>query len=757
MARMETTNFRKIAAFIKGNRLYILLALGALALVCWPVFIGQFYAVGDMRDVYIPLELFFQHQLRAGEFPAWNPTVAWGFPVLAAAQIGVYYPPLLLARLLFPIFIYLPLVFAGHALAAAIGMWLFMRAVFGVNKSSAAFSAAAFAGSAFLWQHTTHLNIFFAVAWLPWQLLLMHRLGKNETLTLRDYALAIIVLGTPFLIGQLQIPLLMAAISSFYYLYTYTKGSAKSMVLKRYRRAIGLIIAFAIGVVLLASAQLIPTLELFQFSSRSSTEGFSVERANQYSFPVYHLPTAVFPRFYGNDDTYWGKRLEIEYGIYIGIAPLILGLWGLWRYRKVHPYFAYLAVLSFLLALGSLSPVRLAGIEPSLWVFSAPARWLLFTTLGMSVFAGLAFNNLSRLETSVRRWVVCVAVVSLVLAGVMNIFLHSPMFDAEALYATASRFTTLHNEPQYYIDKIGVLVQSARATSVSLTSPATWVSVGLLAALPFLLRRPKLLLVLTIFEVSLIAAITTPAVPWKEIRDTPDTVAFLPESVREGDARIYSIRDGGDTGAVFTDPASRADADTRRAQRQLLVPMIHSQFGISGIEWPASLDFQSHTDMLNTLRASQGYAIADLDYAESLNIGAVLVPAELDTFATEPGYIVNGIAIHELDAAPRAYTDAGDAVTYTQLSPSHVRLSNIPNEDSAELTVLDTWYPGWKAISDTGERLSMRPQGAFRRIRVPAGVDVIDMTYVPISVYAALGISSITALGLLYVLTRKKT
>ena len=138
-------------------------------ILCAPFLAGFFPAIGDMRDVYIPLELFFQENIRQGDIPFWNADVAWGFPVLASAQIGFYYPVLLLSRLLLPIWLYLPVIIFLHIAAAGIGMYLFVQQL-GLKKYPALLAAIIFMGSAWLWQHGTHLNIFLATCWLPWQL-----------------------------------------------------------------------------------------------------------------------------------------------------------------------------------------------------------------------------------------------------------------------------------------------------------------------------------------------------------------------------------------------------------------------------------------------------------------------------------------------------------------------------------------------------------------------------------------------------------
>ncbi|MBI3251649.1 MAG: hypothetical protein HYZ62_01925, partial [Candidatus Andersenbacteria bacterium] len=289
-------------------------ATSAILLICtmivfWPIWNGRFYLTGDMRDVTIPIESFFRQEQLAGRLPAWMPDAAFGFPIIAAAQIGFFYPPSLIVRFL-PIFIYVPLLVVLHTALAAIGTYSFARRL-GQSQSASILTAACVTLGAFVWQHITHLNIYLALAWLPWQLLAVKKITQKPMAAPREAlpsgAIGVmgLVIGIPFLIGQLQIPALMAGFSLLYYLIL----ASQKISLRTTLTHIMLISLLGAAV---ASAQVLPTLELVKYSSRGADGDFDIIRANQHSYPIYHLPTLVFPRFFGQDNTYWGKRLEIE-------------------------------------------------------------------------------------------------------------------------------------------------------------------------------------------------------------------------------------------------------------------------------------------------------------------------------------------------------------------------------------------------------------------------------------------------------------
>ncbi len=708
---------------LKNKRVLVLIC-GIVLLPLLPLLAGYFPATGDMRDVSIPLESFFRQEQLQGNIPSWNPAVSFGFPLIAAAQIGFFYPLLFILRFL-PLYIELPVVLVVHLVAAAIGMFLFARRL-KLSSEAALLATLAFVLSQFIWQHITHLNIFLAIAWFPWQMLAVHTVFQKKKIHIKDISVLAVLFGIPFLIGQLQIQLLMMVVTLCYGIYIsppHMRGSARGSVMAS--------VFVAILALLLASVQLFPTLELTGLSSRSSSEGFDIVRANQHSYPLYHLPTLLFPRFYGNDDTYWGKRLEIEYGSYMGVIPLVLVIWHAYTVipdlirnlrrgsrlggRDDEAFFFVLLFITFLLSLGSLSPFRLIGLEPSLWFFSAPARWLLFTTFAGSILAGYGFDAVWQNTQSAKKFFRNIALIifaGIIIGNMLLFVIPMPTLIPEALQAKSY--------------KLEAMAQSARSSSISFASPYTYIVLISLIVLTYSLSHKngkKILLALTAVDLIIIAATTSPLVSWSNVLTPPDTISKLPESVLTHNARIYSLRDGGDTGAYFTNPHSRPTVESRELQRKLLLPMMASQFGVYGVEWPASLDLLSQSKAREVL--PQG--------AEELGIGAILS-------ADESG----SINIEELNAKPRIEAIGGTAKIISE-TPASLAIQTTSNADST-LVVRDTYYPGWHAYVDGSEVQITQTEPFFRSITLPAGEHTVTMNYVPKMVYVGGAITLILLL-----------
>lgn len=697
----------------------------------YPLFIGRFYAVGDIRDVYIPIEHFFHSQLIAGRLPAWMADAAWGFPVIASAQIGFFYPPLLISRLL-PVNFYLPWLLLSHFLWLSLGSFLLFRC-FRLSSPAAALGALAFTLGGFVTLHLTHLNIIFCLAWLPWQFFYIYRIA-NSPLSIKAFLPLSLLLSLPFLVGQIQIPLLMFLVSAAWFAYLRHQSSLS------FRRSVVWLVLLAILVPVLSAAQLLPTYELMSQSTRNPTSvSFDITRANQHSFPLYHLPTFLFPRFFANDDQYWGRRLQIEYGVYVGTFPLLIAIFFLLcHYRqkiklsptltRLTPFFTGLLAVSLLLSLGSLSPFRLIGLEPSLWLFSAPARWLLFTALSLSFFAAVGadhfFHSAHTYLPFFRR--TFFLLLGLVVLGQLFLWVLSKYFPAFA----PALFTSAQQE------KIFSLLASANASSLSLASPYTWLPllVCLLMSRHFVTRHPvRWALVLTAADLFLLFTTTTPTLPWSDIKAPPASFAQLPAAVTSGQARLYSVRTGGDTGAYFTNPSSRANAAIRRTQRELLVPLTHAQFSLPGIEWPASLDLANSSALLSELRADGSYQLANPILAAKLNIGVYI------------DEVNQSIAVHTMPYYPRLELIGADGATSSIRYPYHPSGAftvDLQADQPSVLIVRDSYYPGWQAVLDGVAAPISVYQKIFRQIQVPAGRHVISFFYRPVFLYIGLAISA---------------
>ena len=297
-------------------------------------------------------------------------------------------------------------------------------------------------------------------------------------------------------------------------------------------------------------------------------------------------------------------------------------------------------------------------------------------------------------------------------------------------------------EPLYYQDKLSSLWQSLRATSVSWQSPYTYLPLLVLASSAWAIarRRTTFLIAVTTLELLLFASTATPTVPWRQILAVPASYQALPAAIRQKEARILSLQPAGDTGAWFTNPASRPDAAAREHQRQLLLPLLAAQYGVAGVHWPASLDIQAQAKALEQLAITDsGLNVAA---AAARNVGAVLVSHSHEGVTGASGPIHSGeIAIYTLPAWPRGQLSGGEGKAFYQaIAPTHTRVT-VESPCDCSLIVRDSWFPGWRARLD-GQEVEVRvAEEIFRQVAVPPGKHTVDFFYRPPSMSVGIGLT----------------
>jgi len=202
-----------------------------------------------------------------------------------------------------------------------------------------------------------------------------------------------------FLAGHFQIAFYVALAAGLWWLWKL--GEVWRAEGKTYAvlRVVVPFAAFAVIAGLIAAPQVLPTVELAQNSHRVrdvTPEGYSHFVAN--AVQPYRLITAFIPDFFGNPsrgDYFLGSAADyMEYGLYIGILPLVLALIALTRIRaqKHIVFFATLALLAILTATGTPVNYLFYYLIPGFTALGGPNRILLVYFLGIAGLAGFGVD-----------------------------------------------------------------------------------------------------------------------------------------------------------------------------------------------------------------------------------------------------------------------------------------------------------------------------------------------------------------------------
>ena len=419
---------------------WLTLALAALAIL-WPLGLTNRVLAGvDALTYFTPYWAHRMAELRAGQLPLWNPYLFLGVPFLANPQAAVLYP------LHWPLSWLRPeqaLVWSAilHAWLAAGFTYTFAQRSLRLSRLAAWLAGLIFGLGGFTLARVENINQLNALAWLPallWFYDETTRAARWRSRIRCGAALAVAV-ALQLLAGHTQ--------TAFVNMVGLGLWAAWPVVVdawRQWRRSGGaeeqrsrgdagtrghgepgtngerparlrnylLPLLAVIPAILLAAAQLLPTLELNGLGLR--TGGLPYRQAVSFSLRPRLLAQSLLPPFGRGLDAAFGSEGYAEFVGYVGIAALVLagvGLSLLWRRtaEATRPPWnmqraTLLAASGFLLALGAYSPLYylLWRVIPGFDLFRAPARWLELFALGVAALAGFGLDALAS-TTETRR------------------------------------------------------------------------------------------------------------------------------------------------------------------------------------------------------------------------------------------------------------------------------------------------------------------------------------------------------------------
>jgi len=355
-----------------------------------PLFLnGYSFVVGDSWAQNYPLMLYYSKHFLSNGFHLWLPYQFLGLPFLGMLQTGLLYPYNLLYIFLPTLFVFNLSVLLHYTLAAFF-TFLFIR-LLGVNKLPAFVAGLIFGYSGFLMAHKGHIPIINAAVWLPLLLFLYEKIRCS--FSLKYSAWAAVVIGIQVFAGHYQISVYTYLILGLFTVFFLNKINKE----KRTRFALLCLGPVIMGSII-ALPQLIATKELADFAWRTGQE---YRYFTEYSFPPFMLASLVFPFIFGNwgyAGPYWGAWNLTEMAGFVGILPLVLGIWAairLWGKNTHIMFLALLAIIAFLLVFGRHNPFyRIMYYIPIYNFFRVPARHWLEFDLAIAVLSAFGLQYL---------------------------------------------------------------------------------------------------------------------------------------------------------------------------------------------------------------------------------------------------------------------------------------------------------------------------------------------------------------------------
>src|SRR3990172_8497079 len=242
---------------------------------------------------------------------------------MANFQSASFYP----ANLLFFVFEFgnaWTIYIISSSLISFLFMYLFLRRL-KLSGAASLLGSISYTFSFYMTVWIEYGNIGHALLWLPLVLFFADQI--LEKVDYRNFLGLIFSLFLSILAGYIQ--------GAFYiYLMTVIYFFGKGILKKKIIRNQFLIFLVALTLpILLSLFQLLPTLELFSYSSRGS---YSIDQIQKLLNPAWYLITALSPDFFGNPATrnYSFDGTYIERVSYFGLIPLIFAALAIWLLFK---------------------------------------------------------------------------------------------------------------------------------------------------------------------------------------------------------------------------------------------------------------------------------------------------------------------------------------------------------------------------------------------------------------------------------------
>ena len=710
--------------------------------------------------------VYLHETLGRGEMPWWSPHAFAGIPFVALSNTQSLYPPSIALAAFDPLAVHGWLV-AFHLIVAGLGARLWLRSL-GCSEAASLLGAMAFALNGMFATRHGHPQYVATACWLPFALLGIEWIaaGRRAGIACTATAIAMSVLaGHPSIY-----------VFGFYFVAAY--GGLKLLLLEagaRSRLLLGAAIAAAIGLGL-ASMQLLATSELAQYSDRGAR---ALEQLDLRSSHWSHGLRLLFPQLFGaaTDGSYWSVS-STPYAagsLTVGIAPLLAASVGAFRGGRLGAGIGVIALLAlatiFVPPLFALAYHLLPGFD-----FSRVDRLAIAFYLAVPPLAAFGFDACfgPASDTLARRRVAAWAVAAFASAALLAL-LSLPGLAREASFGTPP----VAGSAWALLPPIGLSAAFALAAAacVALASGRA----RRVAAVAFLLLAAVDLFAYASGQVVVREADrmfrVTPSI--RALQEAPGLFRIAKFGGRRG-PRDYDVLPA-NTATVFGIQDFHGFGPMHPRHLDTLLRAVEPGMGRSA--WhlrPFTRRSSLRSPVLDVIGAkylvsAEPLESAGLELLQASEDGLAIyenrgvlprvgfVPdAEIESrFGVAATRLASGevdprklVLLHGVDALPQPLGAEGEveenAEPETQIlsyAPGRIEVRHRASS-SGYLLLLESWFPGWRAVVDGRVAPTLRADVSFQALPIAAGEHLVIFEYLPTYRTRALGITGLAAAAL---------
>ncbi len=340
----------------------------------------------------LPWRLLAVDQMKAGDWPLWNPYILSGTPLLGNLQTAAFYPINFLFFVLpkldaWTIYLFLQPFLAG------IFTYFFVK---DVTKN---FLAGLLAGTCYAFSSIMMNHLEFGIdghtaLWLPLALLSINKIQDKRN---RRWLFLLTFSLMMSLLGGYPPPAIYSLIIVCFYALLKIRPLFSSKLLMI---ILGIILAFG-----LASPQVLPAVELSRKIIREESQ-FGVSSDEAYFFPFENLLTLFAPDFFGHPSTNnFFSKINYTDNPSIGIIGLLFVFFAFFQIKKKETLFwVFLAIIPLLLMTKTFLGTTLRSVNISFISLVTPLRMIWIVTFALAVLAGMGMAETGRILKEKKFW-----------------------------------------------------------------------------------------------------------------------------------------------------------------------------------------------------------------------------------------------------------------------------------------------------------------------------------------------------------------
>jgi hypothetical protein len=411
-----------------------------LAFFYWDFLNGRCFIWDDTLTQFFPAVNYFARTVHAGHLPLWLPGVRNGSPFYSDVQVGGFYP---LQWLLIPFvrngrlpFVVYQRYIAFHYLIGGLFMYAFLKRL-KLSPVAAVLGALVFCFSGFAALRIASFTMFQVFAWLPLQMLCVHRLTTDRKRACWPWLVCAMVVS--LLAGFPQVTLycwyMVAAywLHCCYYVRRLETSDARVAVRQVARRDLPIIAGSFVIVFGLAAIMVVPGAQNWWHTARPSR---SFVALTDSSLPYDQELTLFVPNFFGvarsinSPEPFWGFDPHSQTLVLNGPVNGTPGYWQYWEFAAYSGQIFWIAVLLTLFNWRRIENKRGLGFFLTTWVvaiwfmmgrygglyqilywclpgvtlFRVPARMACVATFAAATLSAYSIDLLRRRTARLRAW-----------------------------------------------------------------------------------------------------------------------------------------------------------------------------------------------------------------------------------------------------------------------------------------------------------------------------------------------------------------